>query len=299
MAVGKIPEFKIGTDNWRLYVDRLEQYFLVNNIEETMYVPTLITVMGAECYELLVNLCTPDKPSTKTFTQVTSILEKHLQPKPSILAERFKFRHRKQSANESISEYVAVLKRMSKHCEFGTWLEESLRDQLVCGLQSETIRQRLFTEESLDFAKAYKLAVSMEAAEKDSALVEGRAGPSSGADTVECKTMTPRWAGGQAGQRAGRAATRAGRGGRAGAIGGGGGGRARGPARGAQQCSACGGAHDKAGCQFARYVCRVCNRQGHLKRMCPNMTEQYDVHANTVVDEENAYSEDSDEFQIL
>lgn len=30
-------------------------------------------------------------------------------------------------------------------------------------------------------------------------------------------------------------------------------------------------------CKFQRYVCRVCNRQGHLKRMCPNVTGQHHV----------------------
>jgi hypothetical protein len=54
MSVGKIAEFNIETDNWRLYVDRLEQYFVVNKVDKDMYVPTLITVMFAECYELLV-----------------------------------------------------------------------------------------------------------------------------------------------------------------------------------------------------------------------------------------------------
>ncbi|CAH2060930.1 unnamed protein product, partial [Iphiclides podalirius] len=53
MSIGKIAEFKVHTDNWRLYVERLEQYFAVNKIASELHVPTLITVMGAECYELL------------------------------------------------------------------------------------------------------------------------------------------------------------------------------------------------------------------------------------------------------
>lgn len=103
MSIGKIGEFKIDSDNWELYVERLEQYFVCNDVKDELKVPTLITVIGAECYELLVNLCTPLKPSSKTFKDLTDILKKHLQPKPSVLAERYKFRHRKQGDNESMS----------------------------------------------------------------------------------------------------------------------------------------------------------------------------------------------------
>lgn len=193
-------------------------------------------------------------------------MEKHLQPKPSILAERYRFRHRKQNSNETVSAYVAELKKMSKSCEFGQWLEESLRDQLVCGINSDTIRQRLFAEDKLDFGKAYKLAVSMEAAEKDAAIVEG-----GNLKTPDCLSMT-------VGRRRGGAGSGYGRGGGAPAAsagqGGGGGSfapvgartfnsmartagnnsRARGPQ---SQCRVCGGAHNAGQCKFARYVCRA------------------------------------------
>lgn len=189
MSIGKISEFKVQSDNWKLYVERLEQYFLVNKIGEDLQVPTLITVMGAESYELLVSLCTPDKPNTKSFKDLTAIMANHLQPKPSELAERYKFRHRKQGDTESIADYVAVLKKMSKTCEFGSGLQESLRDQLVCGIKSETIRQRLFAESKLDFTKAYNLAVSLEAAEKDAAMVVGSAKSGGEASVVECQAV--------------------------------------------------------------------------------------------------------------
>ncbi|KAM3967095.1 LOW QUALITY PROTEIN: uncharacterized protein ACR2FA_011943 [Aphomia sociella] len=173
MSIGKISEYNVRSDNWKLYVERLEQYFVVNKI---------ITVIGLECYELLVDLCTPDKPAKKTFEQLTSILKKHLQPKPSIFAERYKFRQRKQGSSETASDYVAVLKKI-----FGAWLEDSLRDQFVCGIRCESIRQRLFQEDKLDFSKAYRLAISMEAAEKDAAAVESRTEASR---VAECQAVS-------------------------------------------------------------------------------------------------------------
>ncbi|CAG4990282.1 unnamed protein product [Colias eurytheme] len=108
MSIGKITEFNIHQDDWNLYVERLEQYFIVNKISEDLQVPTLITIMGTESYELLVNLCTPVRPMDKKFREISDIMTHHLQPKPSELAERYKFHQRKQKDNETISEYVAV-----------------------------------------------------------------------------------------------------------------------------------------------------------------------------------------------
>jgi len=33
-----------------------------------------------------------------------------------------------------IAEYVAELRSLAAHCDFGDYLEEALRDRLVCGL---------------------------------------------------------------------------------------------------------------------------------------------------------------------
>ncbi|XP_063366282.1 uncharacterized protein K02A2.6-like [Cydia amplana] len=316
MSVGKISEFKVHTDDWRLYIERLEQYFLVNKIVDTLKVPTLITVMGAESYELLVSLCTPTKPSEKTFADLTTIMEKHLQPKPSALAERYKFRHRKQANNESIAEYVAILKRMSKTCEFKTAdsLEESLRDQLVCGLSSEMIRQRLFAEEKLDFAKAYSLAVSLAAAEKDAAVVEGSCKKQGEVKVADCQAMAGVWqrnASAATGDRAQASSGQSGvnrqfgqrghfsaRGHQASGQRTGAGARQPTAAgqRGQRQCSVCGGSHPEAPaqCKFARYVCRVCNREGHLRRVCPNVTDHHRVEAMTDMD-----TDDSDEVIVV
>ncbi|KAM3958622.1 LOW QUALITY PROTEIN: uncharacterized protein ACR2FA_007382 [Aphomia sociella] len=185
MSISKISEYNVRSDNWKLYVERLEQYFVVNKIADEIKVPTFIIVIGLECYELLG--CTLDKPAKKIFEQLTSIFEKHLQPKSSIVVERYKFKQRKQGSSETVSDYVAVLKKISNTCEFGAWLEDSLRDQFVCGIRCESIRRRLFQEDKLDFSKAYRLAISMEAAEKDAAAVESRTEASR---VVECQAVS-------------------------------------------------------------------------------------------------------------
>lgn len=64
-------------------------------------------------------------------------------PKALVISERFKFNKRNQKEGESVNSYVVELKRLSTHCEFGTFLLKALRDRLVCGLRSETTQKKL------------------------------------------------------------------------------------------------------------------------------------------------------------
>ena len=104
-----------------------------------------------------------------------AILKGHLSPKPLLIAERFRFHKRDQRDDENINTYVAEIKKLSEHCEFGTALNDSLRDRFVCGLYNESIQKRLLVETSLTFEKSLKLAVAMETAMKDSLELRGKA----------------------------------------------------------------------------------------------------------------------------
>ena len=52
-----------------------------------------------------------------------------------------------QKSGESISTYLASLKQLAETCDFEGFLDEALRDQLVCGLRSEAIQKRLLTKQ--------------------------------------------------------------------------------------------------------------------------------------------------------
>ncbi|XP_063366808.1 uncharacterized protein LOC134655287 [Cydia amplana] len=291
MAIGKLEVFNVESDSWSTYVERLEQYFVVNETKEEHKVPTLITVMGNQAYELLVTLCTPDKPASKKFAELVKVMSGHLQPKPSLLAERYRFRNRKQKTGESVADFVAELKKLAKHCVFGTQLTESLRDQLVCGLCDETIRQRLFTEDNISFDRALQVAVAMEAAQTNAAaVVEGRAkglegspSTSSGCHAVSEQSWRGRRAmtsyratnnketrpGNSAPQPSGsRRQDQAPRGWRRNE-------QTAPRTSSGPECSVCGRPHDSSSCKFANYVCRVCNQPGHLKKMCPRYREVF------------------------
>ena len=164
---GQLPEFHPESESISAYVERADLFFTANDIPNEKKVSVFLTVIGANAYTRLRSLLSPELPRTKSYEHLVETLKRHYEPKPLIIAERFHFHRRNQTAGESIAEYIAELRRLSTHCEFGAYLDQALRDRLVCGLQSESIQKRLLAEADLTLKRATELALGMEAADRN------------------------------------------------------------------------------------------------------------------------------------
>ena len=170
-SLGKIEEFNSATTSINRYLERLEQYFVANSVpadsaESHKRRAILISVIGAKAYDVVSDLCSPIPPSEKTYAQLTTILKNHFAPKKLVIAERYRFHNCTQREGESVTAFAANLKHLASTCQFGTHLNEALRDRFVCGLRSKETQKKLLTEEHT-FDAALKVAPGAEAAEKD------------------------------------------------------------------------------------------------------------------------------------
>ena len=139
--IGHIGQFDENEEQWASYTERFEYFVLANKIKEDVLVPTFLSVMGGKTFNLLRSLVQPEKPGDKSYEEIVTILRNHYSPKPLIIAERFRFHKRNQEEGESISQFLAVLKRLAEHCEFGNSLNDTIRDRLVLGMRSEAIQK--------------------------------------------------------------------------------------------------------------------------------------------------------------
>ena len=91
-------------------------------------------------------MVSPEKVSDKSLDELKTLLKNHYSPQPLIIAERLKFHKRDQKPGESINEYAVELKCLATTCQFGSFLEDALGDQLVCGLLNSTCQKKLLTK---------------------------------------------------------------------------------------------------------------------------------------------------------
>ena len=148
-------------------------FFEVNNIADEKKVSWLLNVMEAKTYSLLRTLVALLQPKEKTMEELVPVLKLHYEPKRLIITRWFYFHRRDQAAQETIAEHIAELCKLATPCEFGQYLDQALRDRLVCGLRSETTQKQLLSEADLSLTKAVTIAQGMEAAEFEAKSLQG------------------------------------------------------------------------------------------------------------------------------
>ena len=231
---GNIEAYDANSEQWSHYIERLEYFFIANDITtNAKKKAVMLSVCGADTYKLLRSLCAPNNPSEKTYAELTVLMKQHLSPTPNIIAERFAFNSRNRNPSESVSKYVAELKRLSQDCDYGGSLNDMLRDRLVCGINDLSIQRKLLSEgSSLTFDNALKIALSMEAAAEQSTAMQNQISHERKMDgSALHKVFTS----------------------------------------GAKQqgiCFRCGGRHNPSNCPFTEKNCFFCNNKGHTVRMC-------------------------------
>ena len=170
---GSIGEFQHTQEPWQSYVERLQQYFVANDVDAAVKQRAiLLSIVGGKTYQLIRNLLGPAKPTERSFDDIVEAVRNHYQPVPSVIVQRFNFHTRACKSGENVSTYVSELRKLSEYCDFGDTLEDMLRERLVCGINDKRVQRRLLVEPGLTFAKALELAQAAETAESNAKQLE-------------------------------------------------------------------------------------------------------------------------------
>ena len=237
-TLGKLHEFQPDTEELAAYLERVDIYFAANDVNDEKKVPVLLSAIGGNTYGILRSLLAPESPMSKTYGEITAKLREHFEPKVNVIAERFLFHKRDQHSEETVTEYVAELRRLATRCSFDAYLNDALRDRLVCGLKSESIQKSLLAEKGLTLAPAVDKAKEMEAAHKSAQTLK-----KSLSLTVGRTEVAPKAASGSV--------------------------RPLSTGVGGKVCYRCGNVgHSGKNCMFRGAICYKCKKKGHLAKVC-------------------------------
>ena len=89
----------------------------------------------------MCNLVAPGKPTEFSLKELVDMVQAHYRPKQSAIGQRFTFNAQVQD-RETFADFVADLRRLTEHCDFGAMLNNMLRDRIVCGIRDASLQRR-------------------------------------------------------------------------------------------------------------------------------------------------------------
>lgn len=251
-------EFVPGRDCWQTYSERLKYCFVASKVADKEEKKAIFfTVCGAELYNLAASLCLPKATSEVDIETICTALSNHFNPKPSEIVETYKFHKRDQQEGETISDYVAELRRLSAHCNF-TDLNRMLRDRVVCGVRDRALQHALLAKDNLTFQIVLDMATAAEAATRNVSDLKSEV--SELTEAVNQVGFSRRHVVFQdKGRQGNRAQDKESQGNKA---------TPRKPTQEQQPCWRCNGLHSPENCKHRSTRCNFCSKRGHLERAC-------------------------------
>ncbi|XP_071954180.1 uncharacterized protein [Antedon mediterranea] len=126
---------------------------------------------GQRIYSSLPEREIDPNDDVNSYDATVAKLRAHFNPRLNVVAERYKFRQRRQLQDETSDEYVRELRQLSISCNFGVIADEMIRDQLVEKTNSSRIRERLLLEPELTLNTAIEIARQCEHAAKECQII--------------------------------------------------------------------------------------------------------------------------------
>ena len=166
---GRLGKHRPSTEGVEKYQERFQLFCTANGIadgegQDAQRTAIFLSSVGACTYSLIKNIARPKTVQELSLDEIVSTLKEHFKPKKIIIAGRLCFYKRQQRESENIAAYLAELRRLAKHCDYGAYLATALRDQFVCVLRAESVQQKLLAEAALILESAVKFAQAHEIA---------------------------------------------------------------------------------------------------------------------------------------
>ncbi|XP_063219170.1 uncharacterized protein LOC134529224 isoform X1 [Bacillus rossius redtenbacheri] len=131
--------------HWKTFKQNFEIYIIASgndNKPDNIKIALLLNIIGQEGVDLYNTFNLNNEEKTK-YDKVIQTFEQHTTPKKNEAFDRYIFNQRCQAEGETIDHFVTDLKRLAKSCSFGDLEESLIRDRIIVGISSTTLRESL------------------------------------------------------------------------------------------------------------------------------------------------------------
>jgi len=117
---GKLDKYN-ETEDWRHYIERVNHFFGANEITDPDKRRSIfLCSVGAKTYKLIRSLVALEHPKDKSCEDLAKLAQEHFIAQTfRCCSTIFKFNTCTQQPGETIAMFLAELRHLIKHCEFG------------------------------------------------------------------------------------------------------------------------------------------------------------------------------------
>ena len=243
-------------ENWRSFVLDYDIYVKAAhpaaNAATRAYI--LLNLAGKEAIERSRTFVYAQGESAENPDHLKAKFAALCEPRKNITLMRHRFNTRNQRASESYQTYFVDLSNKAGSCDFGDLKDEFIRDRIVCGIYSDTVRKLLLREADLTLIRAKDICLTNELADIDSKDIN--TDPDFTINTVNTvKTKKPK--NGYSNNRKPPSTSSA--------I----------PKKFYSNCKFCAGSHQAGACPAYGQQCPRCKKYNHFASCCGSSPGQY------------------------
>lgn len=109
--------------------------------------------IGKVGIDAIQNMSFDDPQDKENMEILIAKLEECFNPPKKETVERFNFFSRVKKQNESIEQYIMILKEKAKTCNFNDMIDSLVRDKIILDTHDKILRKKFFEADNLDLQK--------------------------------------------------------------------------------------------------------------------------------------------------
>ena len=144
-------------ENWQRFKSEFDIFLVAAGLDETSdlrQAMCFLNAVGPAALEVYRTFEWENAGDAKKLVKIQGKFEEYCNPQKNETFERHVFKSRTQGSTETVDQFVTDLRVKAASCNYGTLTDSMIRDQLVSGIRSNQVRERLLREPELSLAKA-------------------------------------------------------------------------------------------------------------------------------------------------
>ena len=151
---------------WRKWKRAFEYYAEGKGLENTRKKTSqLLHFAGMEVQDIFEDIADPNPGADQDpYAVCIRKLDHHFRAEENVPFERHVFRQLAPNEGEAVDKFLVRLRQQARHCNFGTSLDDNLRDQLIEKLTDMELKRKLLETRNITLAEVLEKARASEAA---------------------------------------------------------------------------------------------------------------------------------------